>query len=129
MNIFNLLHKEKPSLKEQIKKWLLTIENEHNLSPGIKAIYFGLFEPYGISLTGSKKYDPNDDDWACEEDYIPKHRCCTSLNIPDGTDWKEVLYKIKSSIEELIKEQPELNLWQVEHIAIGFEDGDLLPIK
>ncbi|MDF2858168.1 MAG: hypothetical protein K0Q87_4019 [Neobacillus sp.] len=37
----------------------------------IKALNTGLFSPYGIELIGAKVYDPEDDDWACEEDFVP----------------------------------------------------------
>jgi hypothetical protein len=50
-------------LKEEIRSWILRIDEEEMLPKGIKALNFGLIEPYGIELTGAKVYNSEDDDW------------------------------------------------------------------
>lgn len=127
-SIKSLLGKEQ-SLKEVIKQWILSIEKEQSISKNIVALNFGLFQPYGIELTGAKCYDTDNDDWACEEDFVPKHRVCPALNISKSKDWEEVLEDIVVLLKEIIQELPDLNLWKVEHITVGFSDGDLVKIK
>ncbi|MCS2894502.1 hypothetical protein NXY11_01280 [Parabacteroides faecis] len=128
--LFNSLFPSKEqSTKEIVKQWILSIEKEHSISNEIVALNFGLFEPYGIELIGAKSYDAENADWACEEDFVPKYRFCPPLNISDTKKWDIVLKDMTTLLEELIQELPELQLWQVEHITIGFSDGDLIRIK
>lgn len=114
--------------KGVIKKWILSIEKEQSLPDDIIALNFGLFEPYGIELIGSRHYDENDNDWACEEDYIPNPRN-KSLNIPNDTDWEIVLNNVVFILKNIMCEYPSLKLWKVEHITVGFCDGDLVKLK
>jgi hypothetical protein len=129
MKLFKSLFGSKPNNKEIVKKWLLSIEDEESLPDDIIAINFGLFEPFGIEMIGSKQYDANDDDWACEEDYVPKHRLCPSLIFTRSRTWQEVLEEMILLMKELMVELPNLNIWKVKYITIGFNDGDLVVIK
>lgn len=90
---------------------------------------FGLYEPYGVmDLIGSKSYDAHNDDWTCNEDWIPTRRICPILNISGGKVWSEVLAEVKQCIEELMQYYSALKYWEVPHITIGFADGDLAVI-
>ena len=61
-------------LFERFSNWLMA-NNEGTLPDSeIVALNFGIFQTkksYSIYLIGSKSYDPNDDDWACNEDFVP----------------------------------------------------------
>lgn len=120
---------EKYNVKKVIKEWILKINNEKVLPDNIEALNFGLFQPYGIELIGALIYDADDDDWACEEDFIPKERVCSELNIDDECDWKTVLNEIQIILEELVDELKGLPLLNVKHITTGFCDGDLIVVK
>lgn len=127
-NLFSIFRKKKTN-KDIIEQWLLTIENENNLPENIIALNFGLYEPYGtMDVIGSKSYDAQNDDWACNEDWIPVHRICPMLNIPENKAWNEVLAEMKRCIEELVQDHPTLKLWKITHITIGFADSDLTVI-
>ncbi len=119
----------KKRVKKIVKNWILEINKEETLSKDITALNFGLFEPYGIELTGSKIYTPEDDDWACEEDFEPAERTCPELNIPEDMDWEDVLEMIVDILKELILELKDLEILQVPHITTGFCDGELIIIK
>lgn len=130
LNVLKSLFCKKQDRKEIVKQWILTVEQEHTMPDGIVALNFGLYEgPYSIDLIGSKLYDANNDDWACEEDYVPEHRICPALNISASENWEEVLNGMFSLLKEVIQETPNLQLWKVEYITIGFSGGDLLRIK
>lgn len=116
-------------IKDTIKDWILRINDEEILPENIKALNFGIFEPYGIELIGSSTYDEEDDDWACEEDFVPEERVCNELNISGEYDWETVLNEIQLILKELIDELKDLPLLNVIHITTGFSDGDLVVVK
>lgn len=126
MNFFKRILRKEP--KDVIAKWILSIEAEQSIPSDIVALNFGLYEPFGIELIGSRHYDENDDDWACNEDYVPNTRGI-SLNISDDTEWQTVLDNTSKIIKDLMNKNPTLKLWQVDHITIGFSDGDLVKLK
>ena len=77
---------EKDQIKQTIKTWIRTVNHMEILPNEIVALNFGLYEPYGIELTGSTEYDPENDDWACNEDFIPEQRYCPNFEISDNLD-------------------------------------------
>ena len=99
------------------------------------AFSFNLFEPalggYGIELVGSCEFDREDEDWACEETFVPAQR---EMNIPtdvcDG-QWDECLQIMKSKIEKYIHmDRPgAIVLTKSKGVGIGFVDGNLEYIK
>lgn len=116
--------------KEVIKKWLIQINQKDKLPQNIVALNFNLYEgPYALDLIGSATYDESDEDWACNEDYIPGLRRCPSLEFPDDKNWEEVLKIVESILKDLIREMPDIELFKVQHIAVGFVDGNLIIIK
>lgn len=116
--------------KEIIKKWLIKINQTEKVPENIVALNFNLYEgPYALDLIGSATYDESDEDWACNEDYIPGLRRCPSLVIPDDKSWEEVLKMVESILRDLIREMPDIELFKVQHIAVGFVDGNLIIIK
>ena len=117
-------------MKDSIRKWLIQINQKEKLPQNIVALNFNLYEgPYALDLIGSATYDESDEDWACNEDFIPELRCCPSLELPDGKSWEEVLKKVESILRDLIREMPDIELFKVQHIAVGFVDGNLIIIK
>lgn len=120
---------DREKIKQSIKEWILEINRQEALPKGIVALNFGLFEPYGIELIGAKNYDENDEDWACEEDFVPKLRICPRLEIPSSLEWESVLELMINILKELVVELKHVKLLQVSHITTGFCDGDLVAIK
>lgn len=130
MSLFSKLFKRNNSRKAVIKQWILSVDSEQNMPDDIIALNFGLFEgPFSMYLIGSKTYDEDDSDWACDEDYIPAHKYCPPLGIPASTDWETVLEDLAGELKEIIAETPHLDLWRAEHITIGFDDGDFVCLK
>lgn len=129
--LFKLIRKSQDEkTKEIIKKWLIKINQTEKVPENIVALNFNLYEgPYALDLIGSATYDESDEDWACNEDYIPGLRRCPSLVIPDDKSWEEVLKMVESILRDLIREMPDIELFKVQHIAVGFVDGNLIIIK
>ena len=91
--------------KEVIKKWLIQINQTEKLPQNIVALNFNLYEgPYALDF-------------------------CPSLEIPDDKSWEEVLKIVESILKDLIREMPDIELFKVQHIAVGFDDGNLIIIK
>lgn len=84
---------------------------------------------YTLELTGSKQYDAENDDWACEEDFDPRERNCDALQLSSEIPWEEVLNGLVEVLKELKKELKVISLFQVKHITVGFAEGDLIVIK
>lgn len=120
---------DKKTIKSVIRNWLLEIEKEENIPVDIVAISFNLYEPYGLEVVGSKWFDKNDEDWACEEDFVPQKRHCPTLKISDEIIWVQVLEAIIFILKELLAEHPKMQLFQVKYIAVGFVDGNLHILK
>lgn len=124
------LHKQDyEGIKQTIRKWIISIDQEEKLPEGIKALNFGLFEPYGIELIGAKEYDPNDNDWACEEDFVPNQRECPDIEVSGDIEWEDFLNTIVQILKELTIDLKDLDVLKIEHITAGFCDGDLVVIK
>lgn len=116
-------------LKKVIKKWITNIDKTEELPSDIVALSFNLYEPYSMELVGSAWFDEEDEDWACDEDFEPVQRRCPDFELPNNLEWQEALEIVATVLKDLIKELPDLKLFKVEHIAVGFVDGDLIIIK
>jgi len=119
----------------KIENWISNLSDDNTFTDEIVAINFGLFESeegFMIHCIGSKIYDQENDDWACNEDFVPQKKY---LKIPkeltENKDW----YEIQNMFGELLKKylsslDYEFSLLnKVEAITYGFDDGDLQKIK
>lgn len=120
---------ETNDLKEIIKRWIINVDKTEELPSDIVALSFNLYEPYGMEMVGSAWFDEEDEDWACDEDFEPAQRSCPDFEISGNLKWEEVLEIVVAILKNLIEELPDLKLFKVEHIAVGFTDGDLTIIK
>jgi len=113
---------------EEITTWLNSIKER----PAIKAINIGLFEESGgycAYLVGSNSYDENDDDWACNEDFIPTNKYVKLLN-SNSMNWEKVQERVISSIQSYILNTQESSvLKNIEVITVGFDDAELERVK
>ena len=133
--IIHFLQEQK--VKAIVKQWLLFIAEYETLPNDIIALNFNLWEAveengqscYTLELTGSKQYDAENDDWACEEDFDPRERNCDALQLSSEIPWEEVLNGLVEVLRELKKELKVISLFQVKHITVGFAEGDLIVIK
>ena len=107
-------------LKSNICDWILQINDEEELPKGIKALNFGLFEPYGVELTGSKVYNNEDDDWCFRDDFVPEERICPDLEIDEAVKPDYFVKTFVRLLKEIINENKDLDLFRVSHITTGF---------
>ena len=103
---------DKQKVKAIVKQWLLFIAEYETLPNDIIALNFNLWEAveengqscYTLELTGSKQYDAENDDWACEEDFDPRERNCDALQLSSEIPWEEVLNGLVEVLKELKKD-------------------------
>ncbi|MDR2688891.1 MAG: hypothetical protein LBB76_03945 [Azoarcus sp.] len=112
--------------KEIIRAWILEIDAKEKIPKDIVALCFNLYEPYGLELVGSKCYCEDNEDWACEEDFVPERRHCPGFEMPSFLGWEDVLDMVANILVELSWELPGTQIFQVKHIALGFVDGNLV---
>lgn len=128
---------DKQSIKSILREWILFIDSHEPVPEDIVALNFNLWEAteetgnscYTIELTGSRHYDPDDDDWACDEDFEPRERNCDSLQLCSKLPWEDVLNTLVDILKELKEELKDTSIFRVEHVTAGFTDGELKLIK
>jgi hypothetical protein len=114
----------------ELEQWLSNICKTEAPDKSIVAYWFGIFESetYMLYLVGSNSYDSNDDDWACNTDFVPKHKYFALVNEDyKDLDWEDLLMKVKSKLVDFMKSTTFQNSFFAEAtaIAVGFDDGDL----
>jgi hypothetical protein len=120
---------EQAMRNDSISNWINEITKEGPLPPHCKAILIGLFEgekDYVIYFSGSVEFDPEDDDWACqdENDYEPKNKYHYS-GVPTTENWEVFQASVIESIRT-IRQNANTILNQTKNIAVGFDSGDLI---
>ena len=122
---------EHSQLKAKINDWLMDISKTENLPSEIEAIYIGIIEGepcYYIYMTGSSEYDPEEDDWACNEDFTPERKYLDSQVDTDNVKWKDFEDMVVSIVKSHMTEHDSSILNKVKHVGVGFDDGDLVHL-
>jgi hypothetical protein len=115
--------------------WLRRAGESSPPPPGIVAYYVGLFEsPDGSTayLTGSREFDPEDDGWACVEDYAPREKYFAlpwKVGGPGGA--RRVQSRVARAVKAFLAspENRDSFLAGATAVAVGFDDGDLVRVK
>lgn len=118
-----------------LKGWIKEIANEEIVPENTQALNFGIFESengYTVYLTGSMEYDIEDDDWACNEDFVPNNRYL-EFNEEEisNLDWEDFQNLMVESLKNIIdsKEISEYKILNIDNITTGFDDGELVKVK
>lgn len=118
-----------------LKGWIKEIANEEIVPENIQALNFGIFESengYTVYLMGSMEYDIEDDDWACNEDFVPNNRYL-EFNEEEisNLDWENFQNLMVESLKNIIdsKEISEYKILNIDNITTGFDDGELVKVK
>src|SRR3989339_523760 len=93
-------------MKDKISTWLKRINDNESIPKDIKAFNIGIFESekeYMIYLIGSKEYDTLDDDWACNEDFIPEEKYLGLGKKSKKLDWLDIQNFVKQKLENHIE--------------------------
>lgn len=121
------------TLETAILCWLQI--NDNSSAKGIVAFNIGIFETeesYALHLTGSKTYDPDDDDWACNEDFKADEKY---LELPKSEfseqDWQDFQSLVKVMVDKYLElhAQNEKSIFYHKIVTIGFDEGDLVVVS
>lgn len=98
----------------------------------IIAFNINIYEsPFSVEVVGSSEFDLDDDDWACNEDWIPKIRMNPMSDELFGSSWDEaqenIMIMAKSYLESSLKNVNKLK--SAKAFALGFVDGNLSYVK
>jgi len=120
-------------IRNDVYLWLDRISDEETLPDDIVGVLVGLFESpegYALYVTGSKTFDEEDSDWACNLDFEPRSKYLTCVDeTVNAMKWDEFLAEAIRVVKEYVAEKPESLLAQAKHLGIGFDDGDLVVLK
>lgn len=122
-------------IPERFSKWIKKIESTDLPNEKIIAFNFGLFESsesYIIYLSGSEKYDTEDEDWACDVQYDLKDKYFDLYSADlNNAKWEFILEFSISLIKDFMKTEDYKNsfLSKSEYITTGFDEGNLTRLK
>jgi hypothetical protein len=114
-------------VKSEIEAWITQIKER----PDVVAINIGLFQSengFQAYLIGSNEYDPEDDDWACNEDFIPATKYI-DLPCSQSVNWESLQSDVVDIIKGLLSTNSSTILNHVPNITVGFDDAELVSVK
>lgn len=112
----------------EFKKWL-----EHHIEmipSNIVAINFNLYEgaddSYHIQVNGTESFDPDDEDWACDDAFTTGEDIFEVPRTDDIQEWQEGLEYMTNMVKKYLDEGSFASkLMNYEAVGIGFVDGDI----
>jgi shikimate kinase len=115
------------------QNWIAQIINSDKQNESIVAYYFGIFEGeehYTVYLIGSSFHDPEDNDWASNNDFEPINKYFVLPNDFDHLSWNEVLGSVEKYLKYFVSSPIYANSFfsKAKVIATGFDDGELIEI-
>ena len=116
----------------KIETWLnnvLEYKIPSQIPSSIRAFCFNLYEDvnnvWSMELVGTESFDPDDEDWACDEitDFGTREE---PLSWEKETDWNEVLSEVSSALQDYLKNGLHADILKSRMgVAVGFTDGNL----
>lgn len=111
--------------------WIDRQLNEE-LPEKIIAFNINIYEsPFNIEIIGSSKFDPEDEDWACNEDWVPENRSISVSSSIFGNSWQEaqenILAMAKQYFQSSSKNAHKLKVAKA--FTVGFVDGNLSYVQ
>lgn len=94
----------------------------------IVAFNINVYEsPFNIEVLGSNEFTPDDEDWACNEDWVPEKRIMPVSAELFGDSWENALENLVVMAKSYVssKSKNVAKLKSSKAFAIGFVDGSL----
>ena len=101
---------------------------ESDIPDSIIAFNINIYEsPFNIEIVGSNEYDPEDEDWACNEDWVPQNRMTSVSQSIFGESWNEAKNNILKMARAYIGSSSRNvgKLRAATAFTVGFVDGNL----
>src|SRR5690606_15410121 len=105
---------------------------DEEIPPQIIAFSINIYEsPFNIEIVGSTEFDPENEDWACNENWISKQRRVPVSSSLFGGSWEEaqenLIAMAKAYLHSSSKNASKLTASKA--FAIGFVDGNLTYVQ
>lgn len=94
----------------------------------IVAFNINIYEsPFIIEIVGSSEFAPEDEDWACNEDWLPKNRLISVSSSLFGNSWEEAQENILAMAKRYLQSHSKNahKLKSAKAFAVEFVDGNL----
>lgn len=119
----------------RVTEWLNRIVTAERPAASVIAFNVGLFETedgYCAYLIGAARFDPSDDDWACDEAFTPAER---HLPLPRAdlgpVDWAELQDEVVQEVERFLDSPMGRNsfLNSAQAVTVGFDESNLVRVR
>lgn len=113
--------------KTDFIEWI-DLQLDVEIPDDIIAFNINIYEsPFNIEIIGSSEYTPDDDDWACNEDWIPVKRISQISDELFEDSWQKAELNIISFTESYLSSNSKNvnKLKLAKALTVGFVDGDL----
>ena len=111
-----------------VKKWIDSALSD-DLPEDIKGIAFNIYEDgdnnWSFEIVGTSCFDPDDEDWACEEitDFETREEPFSWVG---EADWQEIQNKVCGWVSQYLEDGENAEkLKSTEGVGVGFVDGDM----
>ena len=112
----------------EFQTWLDT-QLEKPIPAEVIAFNFNLYEDdeeeFDVQIVGCPSYDADDSDWACDAIFSSEE----DLFHFKSEDWETALEDFQAILEGYLASGAKNALTDSKYIAMGFVDGDLIPIR
>jgi hypothetical protein len=98
----------------------------------VVAFNINIYEsPFNIEIVGSNEFDPEDEDWVCNEDWVPQNRIMPVSHSIFGNSWEEAQENILKMAKQYLYSRSKniRKLKEAEAFAVGFVDGSLSYVQ
>ena len=118
-----------------LKEWLSRVVAAECPPEGVIAFNVGLFETeegYCAYLSGATQFDPDDDDWACDEAFSPAERYCPlGRDAAASKDWEALLHEVIETLKAFLASEPGRHsyLAKAKAVTVGFDAGNLVRVR
>jgi hypothetical protein len=110
--------------------WLDRLNRSDPPPDRLAAYNIRLFESqvgYMAYLIGSRVYDLDDEDWACNEDYVPIEKYFRlPKDLAAGKDWRDVQRQVRHLLKRYLESSESKGSFLATGVVtVGFDDGNL----
>ncbi|WP_445359859.1 hypothetical protein ACJJIL_12625 [Microbulbifer sp. EKSA005] len=87
--------------------------------------------PFNIEVVGSSEFDPDNEDWACNEDWVPENRLISVSNAIFGNSLREAQDNIVAMAKQYFHSSSKNThkLKTAKTFTVGFVDGNLSYVQ
>jgi hypothetical protein len=122
------------ALEDVVVAWLRRVTAVEAPPRSVIAFNIGLLETedgFSAYLAGAKRFDPDDDDWACDEDFAPEERYVPLPVRRREAGWERVREMVVEAVRGYLasKDAAGSFMAKAKAVTVGFDDGDLVRVR